>query len=64
MGYLLYVLFKILPEVSVLGSGEWKKSKVYTMAVLDHKQVTVILRAIYILKQNGALRDLELPIYQ
>lgn len=61
-GALLRKTFRIQPDVSVIGSGDWKKSRVYTMAIRDHGSVVRVLQATKFLQENGALMDLELPV--
>ena len=59
---LLRETFEVIPDVSVMGSGDWKKSRVYTLAVRDGDEVTRILQATKFMQENGALIDLELPV--
>lgn len=59
---LLRTTFRITPDVSVVGNGEWKKGRLYTLAVRDHESVTRVLQATKFLQENGALVDLELPV--
>lgn len=54
--------FQIKPDVSVMGSGDWKKSHVYTLALRRHEEVSRVLQATKFLQENGVLRDLELPV--
>ena len=54
--------FGTQPEVSVLGNGDWKKGRLYTLALLDPEQVNRVLRALKMLSSRGALRDPELPV--
>lgn len=54
--------FQIKPDVSVMGSGDWKKSHVYTLALRCHEEVSRVLQATKFLQENGVLRDLELPV--
>ena len=59
---LLRKTFHITPDLSVMGSGEWKKSRVYTLAVRDDEDAKRVLKATKFLQENGAIRDLELPV--
>ena len=59
---LLRETFDVVPDVSVMGSGDWKKSRVYTLAVRNGDEVTRILQATKFMQENGALIDLELPV--
>ena len=59
---LLRETFDVVPDVSVMGSGDWKKSRVYTLAVRNGDVVTRILQATKFMQENGALIDLELPV--
>ena len=59
---LLRRTFRVTPDLSVMGSGEWKKSRVYTLAVRDDAQAKRVLQAVKCLQENGAIRDLELPV--
>lgn len=59
--FLLQKGFQVKPDVSVMGSGDWKKSRVYTLALRSHEAVSRVLKATKFLQENGVLRDLELP---
>jgi len=59
---LLRVTFRITPDLSVMGSGEWKKGRVYTLAIRDYEDVKRVLQATKLLYENGALCDLGLPV--
>ncbi len=59
---LLAKVFRVQPDVSAMGNGEWKKSHVYTLAVRRHADAERILKATKFLQENGALRDGELPV--
>ncbi len=59
---LLTKTFDVIPDLSVMGSGEWKKSRVYTLAVRRDEDVKRILKATKFLQENGAIRDLDLPV--
>ncbi|WP_434309542.1 DNA-binding protein WhiA [Hominifimenecus sp. rT4P-3] len=61
-GMLLNCIFHLQPDVSVMGSGDWKKSRVYTLALRHHEDVSRVLQATKFLQENGVLRDLELPV--
>ena len=59
---LIHRAFGTEPEVSVLGNGDWKKGRLYTLALLEPEQVDRVLKALKMLSQRGALRDPELPV--
>ena len=59
---LIGLAFRTVPEVSVLGNGDWKKGRLYTMAVTDNEQALRILKALKMLSESGVLRDPELPV--
>ncbi len=59
---LLGRIFRVQPDVSVMGNGEWKKSHVYTLAVRKHEEAERVLQASKFLQENGVLRDLEMPV--
>lgn len=61
-GMLLSRIFHLQPDVSVMGSGDWKKSRVYTLALRCNEDVSRVLQATKFLQENGVLRDLELPV--
>lgn len=54
--------FHIQTEVSVIGNGDWKKGRLYTLAVLDSKDAGRILKAVKYLTEGGVLRELDLPV--
>ena len=54
--------FRIIPEVSVFGNGDWKKGRLYTMAVPLAKETGRILNAVKYLSTEGVLRELEMPV--
>lgn len=56
-GYLLHVISGNPGEVSVLGSGSWKKSRVYTLAVTDSAQAIFILRELRLMTPTGVLHE-------
>ena len=55
--YLLQVIGKGPGEVSVLGSGSWKKSRVYTLAVTDSARAIAILKELRLMTQTGVLHE-------
>lgn len=59
---LLSRTFRVQPDVSAMGNGEWKKSHVYTLAVRGAQDAVRVLKATKFLQENGVLRDLEMPV--
>ncbi len=54
-------LFRVRPEVSVLGQGDGRRSRLYTVAVTDGEEAERILSGLGFLSEQGALRELTLP---
>ncbi|MCD8054893.1 MAG: DNA-binding protein WhiA [Lachnospiraceae bacterium] len=58
---LLRRAFRIQPEVSVYGNGDWRKGRLYTLAILEREAAGQVLKAVKYLSQGGVLRELSLP---
>lgn len=54
--------FRITAEVSVFGNGDWKKGRLYTMAVPAAGETGRILNAVKYLSSEGVVRELEMPV--
>ncbi|MDD6212472.1 MAG: DNA-binding protein WhiA [Clostridiales bacterium] len=54
--------FHVVSQVSVLGNGDWKKGRLYTLAILDNEAVNRILKSVKYLSETGVLRELDLPV--
>lgn len=60
--WLIHRAFGIAPEVSVLGNGDWKRGRVYTLVVPDDADTARILGSTKYLSAKGVLRDSEMPV--